>query len=220
MKYSIPQKRLETRNPRTSSVLSSKDFRKGDQYVIPRVRYDYQQSNWKNYMSNEYDGYRTIRSSFIPYILYKDQKYWILGSFHDFPKDILMDFGGSCKLFDPPTGRKQKIDYQHRFGCAILELNEESKGLLVRPVLKSLGLVNPDIYRGLDRTKKEDVWFVLVELDPKDIIDLSERFERAPKVLKGEELGPLDFYSEQEIIDKKYRTSRNLTDFVDSLRRQ
>ena len=219
---------IKPRNPRTISEkkcvrIRSQKVIKGDKYTIPRVRYKYKPVSWEVFMSNIYDGYKTVRSSFIPYIIKNNEKYWILGSFHDFPKDILMDFGGSCIIWDPPKKsrhRERRRYYQHQFGCAMLELNEESKGLLVKPVLRSLGEKTPIIYRGTDFNRKEDVWFVMVKLDYDDLKGIGKEFDEAPYVLKGEKLGPVDFYRESDIIDPdgKYRTSRNLTDFIDYYR--
>ena len=217
-----------TRNPRTLSEPKWENIRKqqikGDKYTIPRVRYKYEEVAWKLFLDNTYDGYRTVRSSFIPYVIKDGKRYWLLGSFHDFPRDILMDFGGSCIIFDPPrkqlkARQRQHRYYQHQFGCAMLELNEESKGLLVQPVLKSLGENKPVIYRGADNKKREYVWFVMVELEYNKKKDIPDKFEKAPYVLRGEKLGPLDFYEESYILSQnsKYRTSRNLNDFVSYL---
>lgn len=218
------------RNPRTTSVKlppTQGGRRKGDQYTIPKVKYTYRPVEWEVFLANIYDGYKTVRSSFIPYVVIGEERYWLLGSFHDFPRDILMDFGGSCIIWDPPKkiarrrSIQQKAYFQHQFGCAMLELNEESKGLLVQPVLRSLGTVKPDVYRGTNTNRKEYVWFVMVQLNYKEIANIEAEFEGAPLVLKGEKLGPLGFYKESDILrpDGPYRTTRNLTDLVNYLRR-
>src|SRR5680860_487002 len=135
----IPTKRVENINPRTvpttANVLRrapSKERIPGDNYTIPRVRYRYERVSWEIFLDNTYDTYKTVRSSFIPYTVINDEYYWLLGSFFDYPRDILADFGGSCIVFDPPVkylqkGARQMRNYQHAFGCAMLELNEESK---------------------------------------------------------------------------------------------
>lgn len=203
------------------------DLQPGALYTHPSTKYMYEIMPWEAFIDGTYTGYKSIRSSFIPYVVREGVRYWVLGSFHDFPRDILMDFGGSCIMWDPPKkyaqGRRQMRNYQHQFGCAMLELNEESKGLLVQPVLKSLGTTKPVVYRGTDEMKKEYVWFVIVELtDDPEIRDIGPRFEEAPYVLKDEPLGPVDFYKETDILgtDSPYRTSKNLTDLVNYLRDQ
>lgn len=222
----IPQQKVQGRNPRTTSrrnnTLKNVERIKGDNYTIPKTNYTYEKVSWEVFLDNTYDGFHTVRSSFIPYVMIDNERYWVLGSFHDFPKDILMDFGGSCIIFDPPRkylihNQRQLRHYQHQFGCAMLELNEESKGLLVKPVLQSLGTNQVSVYRGSDNYKKEYVWFVMVPLDYNVVKNVINEFPNAPYVLKGEKLGPLDFYKESDMLNKERRTSRNLTDFIDYL---
>ena len=193
-------------------------------YTQPTTEYEYVKMPWEAFLDNTYTGYKAVRSSFVPYVVHNGNRYWVLGSFHDYPKDILTDFGGSCIIWDPPRkyaqDRRQRRDYQHQFGGAMLELNEESKGLLVQPVLKSLGTQKPVVYRGTYEKKKEHVWFVMVELDYEETLNVVSKFADAPYVLKDEPLGPIDFYKESLIVksDSPYRTSKNLTDFVGYLR--
>ena len=198
-------------------------MKKGNQYTVPRIRYNYERVSWETYMQNKYDGYLTVRSAFIPYVIIDNERYWLLGSFHDYPGDILMDFGGNCIVWDPPRSQlkrnqRQKRNYQHQFGCAVLELNEESKGLLVKPVLSSLGNpYNQDnilIYRGTSHHKKEHVWFVMVPINYEEAMNVIQIFPTI-KLLNYEKLGPLGIYRERDILAKYHRTSRNLTDFVD-----
>lgn len=226
----IPKQKIQTRSPRSITITTKypssetqSEIRPGDNYTIPKVRYKYEPVQWEVFLDNTYDTYKTVRSSFVPYVNINDQRYWLLGSFHDFPKDILMDFGGSCVLFDPPRqylgpNQRQMRNYQHQFGCAMLELNEESKGLLVKPVLKSLGTSDGiGVYRGSDDIKKEYVWFVMVPLDHSEVQNIINQFEGAPYVLKGEKLGPISLYRETDVLNKNHRTSKNLTDFIDYL---
>ena len=228
----ISGSRVQNRNPRTVSqqkwsdirrTVEKKDWKRGDNFTFPKTRYRYEPVPWEVFMDNTYTTYKTVRSSFIPYVMQDDQRYWILGSFYDFPRDILMDFGGSCIVYDPPRkflcpGQRQMRNYQHQFGCAMLELNEESKGLLVKPILRSLGANPVTVYRGIDDRYKEFVWFVMVQLNYEEVKDIGSRFAEAPYIT-GEKLGPIDFYNELDILDPngKYRTSRNLTDFVNYL---
>ncbi len=202
--------RIVYRNPRTSKNIPGK---RGENYTIPRTKYKYELVSWEHFMNNTGDNYKTVRSSFIPYVIKDKKRYFVLGSFHDYPRDILMDFGGSC-ILSPRNLR----NYQHPFGCAMLELNEESKGLLVKPVLKSLGTSSPYIFKGIDHKRREYVWFVMVKLNYPEAKDIIDVFDKTPLVLKGEKLGPLDLYLEADIYSKKYRTSRNLTDFMNYLK--
>ena len=193
-----------------------------EESTVPRFTYQYQQVSWEVFMDNTYDGYKTVRASFIPYVTHNKEEYWLLGSFYDYPKDILTDFGGNCIIFDPPTkylqpGDRQFRYYQHAFGCAVLELNEESKGLLVKPVLASLGTHEITVYRGTDDKRKEYVWFLMVPLDYTTIRLIIDKFEFTSQIT-DEKLGPLDLYRLSDIINRKFRTSRNLTDFVNFLR--
>ena len=124
----LPKQQKITRNPRTVSTKSvltkSTCASDGDQFTVPKVKYEYKIVPWEVFLDNTYTGYKSVRSSFIPYVFINNEKYWLLGSFHDFPKDILMDFGGSCILWDPPRqyaqGKHQEKHYQHQFGCAML----------------------------------------------------------------------------------------------------
>ena len=224
-KKSIPTEHKTARYPRTQNIRNDQKQRNIqrniDNWTIPRVKYEYEIVPWEVFLDNTYTGYKSVRSSFIPYVTIDNKKYWLLGSFHDYPRDILMDFGGSCVIWDPPRehaqGKHQQQHYQHQFGCAMLELNEESKGLLVQPVLRSLGTVKPVVYRGTDHRNKEYVWFVMVPLPYEVIKNIPAEFETAPYVLKTEKLGPLGFYQESKLLNNNYRSARNLTDFINYL---
>lgn len=225
---------IQKRKPRTISAeqgeiraprLQGLPSLPGHGYTIPRSTYRYEQVSWEVFMDNTYDGYKSVRSSFIPYVIANGEYYWLLGSFYDFPRDILTDFGGSCIIFDPPKkyhqmGGKQFRHYQHAFGCAMLELNEESKGLLVKPVLASLGTNQITVYRGTNDKYKEYVWFIMVPLDYQIVKPIMDRFIHTPDISIDEKLGPLDLYRVSDILSGKHRTSRNLTDFVNYLRQQ
>ena len=225
----IPSFREPTRYQRTDMrqrTTETKEERPSDKYTTPKVNYEYQTVSWEEFMADRYTGYKSVRSSFIPTVIKDGERHWLLGSFHDFPNEILMDFGGSCVKWDPPRkysqGQNQSKNLQHQFGCAMLELNEESKGLLVQPVLHSLGTVKPVVYRGTDRNRSEYVWFVLVQLPYEKVVNIPAEFLVAPYVHEGEELGPLGFYKESDILGANFqhRTSQNLTDFINYLKRE
>ena len=215
---------LPKRQPRTQGNRSSqtRSTGHGEEHTVPRFTYQYEQVSWEVFMDNTYDGYKTVRASFIPYVKHQEEEYWLLGSFYDFPRDILTDFGGSCIIFDPPPqylkpGGKQFRYYQHAFGCAVLELNEESKGLLVKPILAALGTQEIIVFRGTDNKRKEYIWFILIPLDYAILRSVIDKFESTINITE-EKLGPLDLYKLSDIINRKFRTSRNLTDFVNFLR--
>lgn len=198
--------------------------RTGVEHTIPRERYLYRQIPLEEYMRNVYyPGYRVVRSSIIPYVI-KDRKvYWLLGSFHDF-SDILTDFGGDCVLRTPPKydlqrGERQEMNRQHQFGCAMLEVNEESKGLLTKPLLESFAVAGNNsiqIFQGYNRPAGSLVYFALVPLELETAERAIRDFPNVPSVL-NERLGPINLYPLEDILARKYRTSRNLTDFVDYL---
>lgn len=196
-------------------------------YTTPKIRYNYRKLSWDDYISNRYNGYRTERSSIIPVTRIGEEIHWLLGSFWDFPKEILSDFGGNCRTWEPPAKkgqprpRDQERNRQAPLSCSTIELWEESKGLLVKPVLKALGsLPNNDIYiyEGLDGRKKERVIFMLLFINYDEISNIPYEFETI-KDNRFERLGPLDFYKEEDLLRGKYLTSRNLTDFINFLKR-
>lgn len=201
-------------------------------YTIPRTKYEYATISWDDYMRNVYDGYVTIRSSIIPVTTIESKTHWLLGSFHDYPKYICMDFGGSCVLKE---GRER--NRQSPFGCAMAELHEEGKGLLTQVILRSIGVLSVDklhIYVGKtsqqadpslskpnERTKnvpkkiEEKVFFFFVPVDYEEIKAIINIFNDTPDI--NEKLGPLGLYSETDIFSRKILTTHHLTDFINNL---
>ena len=47
-----------------------------DKYTEPKIKYKYRRMAWGEYISDDYTGYRTIRSSIIPVTTIKDKTYW------------------------------------------------------------------------------------------------------------------------------------------------
>ena len=107
-KYIPPQRRrkdIRITTP-TSTIAKSRPSKKKyesiedkiDFYTRPQYEndfYEYEISDWNSYMEDSvYPKYSTVRSSFIPYTVIYNEKYWVLGSFQDFPNEILADFGG------------------------------------------------------------------------------------------------------------------------------
>lgn len=185
-------------------------------YTKPKKRYKYQQIPFDEYMNYmDFWGNRgdalVKRSSFIPYTVQNGERVWILGSFWDYPRQILTDFGGSCQYEN-----NKKINLTP-LGCATKELHEESKGLLTRPILTNFGEIPLDkyeIYRGI--AGREIVYFVLVPLNPNESEKLITKINQ--KDYSKERLGPVDFYTENDILSKRYLTTNYLTDFVDYYR--
>ena len=215
---------VRNKNNNRNVRLSAKEKR-AIGYTTPKVRYRYELTNWNDYMANKYDGYRNIRSSFIPVTTINDETYWLLGSFWDYPNDILADFGGSCKMWEPPAikgkpvPKSQERNRQAPFGCAMIELHEESKGLLDQPILRSLGILDKNgfqIYQGKDDRRKEKVYFMFIPLNYEEVKDIPTIFETLPNP-ETEKFGPLGFYKETDILQNKFRPTRNLQDFINFL---
>jgi hypothetical protein len=202
-------------------------------YTVPRTKYEYTTITWNEYMRNVYDGYVTTRSSIIPVTTIESKTYWLLGSFHDYPRYICMDFGGNCVMKE---GRE--TNRQSPFGCAITELYEESKGLLTQTILKSIGVLdltqlhiyvgrtkdskivdsvrpNPSERKTVQKNIGEKVFFFFVPVDYEEVKGIINVFNNTPDV--DEKLGPIDLYSETDIFSRKILTTHHLTDFVNNL---
>lgn len=197
------------------NLSSEEKAKKIKRYTQPKKRFKYNRISWDSYIRDEYDGYQTERSSFIPVTRINYQTYWLLGSFHDYPKEICMDFGGSCLL---RQGKER--NRQSPFGCAISELHEESKGLLTQNILKNIGILKKDsfhIYVGKDSLSKIKVFFFFIPFDYNETKNLINTFNTTPDV--KEKLGPMDIYLEKDILNQKCLTTNYLTDFVNFLKK-
>jgi len=192
--------------------------------------------------------YRTIyngdleRASYIPYIVSPSgERYWLLGSFHDF-HEIKADFGGRCYEWDNRGGKKniQRVPVN----CATRELREETHGVLVRPVSQAVNEHRAAVFKG---TNTEDdilktVVFIMVdmtnhlgELDllqaNKKLIPMQRKIDSKISDMIGrgetpeEKFGPLGFYRESDILrgydenGNPILTAFNLTDFIDNFNR-
>jgi hypothetical protein len=156
------------------------------------------------------------RSSYIPYIVNKGERYWLLGSFYDFPQ-IKVDFGGKCNT------RRRETGYE----CATRETNEETSDVLtdyILPQINNIDLVR--VYRGYNRSSPADGsnLFIMIDMtnniDSLDVInnkiDLAWTEKPDPK---SETFGPLGFYSELDILTGKILTSFALTDFINNFKK-
>ena len=201
--------------------------------IIPATNYDYREISLNDFEHNcqRYDEYSLRRASFIPLVNIEGQRYWLLGNFHDYANTdnpILMDFGGRCENID----KKQTCP---AITCAARELLEESHHLLYNIILDVFNRNDKDkiaIFEGRNEKNKEKVYFFVVELPYESVKDIPAIFDEInisilrrqrereynyPKIKKEEKLGPLHFYLQSDIKKRKYRTSKNLTDFVSYL---
>jgi len=72
------------------------------------------------------------------------------------------------------------------------------------------------IYQGKNY-KGTKIYFTFVELEYDDVKDVIEKFKIVP--LEGKEIfGNLNLYDQRDVKSGKYRTSKNLTDFLHYLR--
>lgn len=183
------------------------------QWIIPKERLDYKIVGWQEYCS----GKNVIRSSFIPVVKINGVNHWLLGSFHDYEKTnnpILSDFGGTCEAKDKKTNCTA-------FNCALRELNEESEGGLSKIVDESIINGNMVIYQATLRNNYK-IYFTFVELDYDSVKDFLEYFKtiKNVKTIGEEKFGKIELYNQKDIKGGKYRTSKNLTDFLDFLQYQ
>ena len=164
-------------------------------------------------MNKTTDGLQMVRSGIIPYLIHENKIHWLLGSFHDYPNEILMDFGGSC------VTKRGANENKSPFGCAIQELEEESKGLLTQNILKMIGSTDPNmfhIYVGKNHRENKKVYFFFVPIIYAEVYQIMLNFNNTPD--RDEKLGPMGIYPDTEIFEGRYLTTHNLTDFVNSLK--
>ena len=160
-----------------------------------------------------------VRSSYIPYIVIDGTKYWLLGSFFDFP-EIKVDFGGKCERGEGPIP------------CASRELQEETRGVLNEPVRRALADGRGTIYKGYnlarsDKNRNKRVIFIMVDMTDylEDLDEIQKEIEQSERIT-NEKFGPLDFYREPDVLrgmdtrknNNRIYTSLALTDFTKSFR--
>jgi hypothetical protein len=184
-------------------------------WLLPDVRYEYRQVKQEE-LCNFRDGeYKLFRSSIIPVVNIQGVNHWMLGSFADYTNEanpILTDFAGRCERIDlkevcPATS------------CALRELQEESKGLLVVPIQEAMkNPRNVAVFEGINEEKREKVYFLFVSLKYEHVKDIPTLFSETDmsemNKNKKEQLGPIAFYKQSDVKSFKYRTAKNLTDFI------
>jgi len=193
------------------------DIGKGDteyyaliDWILPSVYFKYREVTYSEYCKNDKE-YKLIRSSIIPIVEIDGEQYWMLGSFHDYKNTedpILTDFAGSCEKKDMKNGCPP-------LNCALRELREESKGLLNDIILNSIqNQKNIAIFEGVSK-KMEKLYFMFVSLNYDDVKNIPMKFSQTE--ITYEKLGPISFYKQKDIKKYKYRTAKNLTDFIEYL---
>lgn len=165
--------------------------------------------NPEKYINNRSE--KLSRASYIPYIKDEEgEKYWLLGSFHDFP-EIKVDFGGQCERFETALD------------CATRELGEETHQILTPDIISIIvGDGKYDVYRGYNTSGVVKIFIMLDITDRLDDLDeVQRRIDIATPADEREKFGPLGFYQERELFkgldhknNTKIYTSLALTDFI------
>lgn len=186
------------------------------QWIIPRENFNYKIVKPSEFCNDK----NVFRSGIIPVVKKDGLNYWLLGNFHDYENTrnpILADFGGRCE-----RGKRGEIDQKDyndpcpALFCAIRETYEESKGLLPKMVDEAINNGDMVIYQGKNY-KGTRIYFTIVELEYDDVKDVIEKFKIVP--LEGKEIfGNLNLYDQRDVKSGKYRTAKNLTDFLHYLR--
>ena len=187
-------------------------------WIIPNEEFKYREINKqteKEFIKEYCDvtNYKLKRSSIIPFVNRNGENCWLLGSFHDYEKTkypILADFAGSCE-------EKDKNDCAP-LNCAMRELNEESKGLLPNIVRNAIRNSNNFVIFEGKNTKGDILYFMFVKLNYEDVKDIPDKFSKIKEIKGQEKFGPLRFYRQSDILNREYRTSKNLTDLVSMLK--
>ncbi len=180
-------------------------------WILPKTRFAYREVTRAQMCVP--DEYKLIRASIIPIVDFRGEKCWLLGSFHDYEKTdnpILTDFGGTCEESD----RRKPCPATY---CALRELQEESKGLLMGPILDSMKDKNKmAIFEGKN-DYKEKLYFIFVSVNYETIKHIPQQFMHTDRLDGKEKFGPINFYAQFDIKKYSFRTAKNLTDFINFL---
>lgn len=197
-------------------------------WMIPVEEFQYREISPETLLYNQERNSRikTWRAGIIPVVKIGGEQHWLLGSFwENFSAGrILTDLGGKCK--------NQGNNKESPLSCALRETREETKGLLNPVIEKAIynsqeKKGNYTIFEGYNKKRNQNIYFYFVFVDYEDVKDIPYQFsqiyelpikDKNGKFQKGEErLGPLGFYKQSDILNRKERTARNLTDFVSYL---
>jgi len=174
-------------------------------WTLPSITYEYHHIDLNEFLQHKKNDYKIARSSFIPVVRIDEINNWLLGSFRDYEKSdnpILADFGGSCENRD--------MEYVYpALECALREAKEESDGLLDSHINKAFKNDNIVIFEGRNDYHRKKLFFIFIRLEYEDVKDIPHLFSRK----KGKN-GALAFYKQSDVKSFKYRTSKNLTDFL------
>lgn len=184
--------------------------------------WNWELSNFNEFIHRDFKNNITIRAGCIPYTIIDDKNYWLMGSFVD--KEVLTDFGGNCELAFSQNPLNRKLNdknFQIPLGCILNEIDEESKGLLLKPILNSLANIEPIVYRGRKTYTRNhsEIWMMFVYLTPAVVLDFIKKFPRT-QALTDELFGPIALYSDEDIISGQYDVSPNLQDFIHFLNKE
>lgn len=198
-------------------------------WILPSTSYQYTEINL-NDLDNITPNYKIARSSFIPVTKMpqisevskmsqmsqmpqvtqnpeiNNHYYWLLGSFVDYPNEILSDFGG--------TFEKKDCDFLQ---CALRELKEETHDLLNPYILQSYkNPKNVAVFKGVNHLKKLQIFFIFVYIPYTKIEHIPNEFKILNKSSSKskEQFGELNFYRQTDIHNFKYKLSKNLTDLI------
>jgi hypothetical protein len=208
-----------------------------EKYTKPETNYIYEISSFEDFVSTDKSDYVTVRTGIIPYTIINDEIYMLLGKWGDM--DIYSDFGGDCTLYsdkyrypkvyhykDKPPGSQQ-----YRFGCALAEFQEETRGYLTKSLLYSLATYDNIIYRGRHDRKqlkyynkgqyeKEEVWYLLVYMDPSILENFVSVYPTLPVGDPYKSSALVGLYPSNDIMNSNMMFSKNVMDFITFLRLQ
>jgi len=203
-------------------------------WTLPRINYKYELFEMNNILEyNKYcsrNNYKIVRSSIIPVVKINNENHWILGTFHDYKDQenlIIADFGGKCEKEDETKqnilGFEPEETYYFRckpLNCALRELEEESRGVLTKIIKERIqNYQNIVVFEGSNYNRKEKIYFMFVLLDYNEVKDAPYNFQqKKQKEKKGEKLGNINFFPQNDIFSRKLRTSRDLTDLITNIK--
>lgn len=181
-------------------------------WIVPAKTYRYKMASWEEFTNDK----SASRVGIIPIINVEGDNYWLLGQFHDYvktPDPILSDLGGQCEKSE------------NSYDCLFRELREESNEKLTNLIRRNLedAVENRSwmqIYKGFHGGKSPDtIYFIFVNTEYNEFLNNPRLYtENTGKT--GESFGSRSFYNQQDLLNRRYRTAKNLTDFINYLNLQ